>query len=610
MKRTDLTWAAILVLLIAASVYEMPHIMGALRGLRNRFIIDAEEHVTWVLPDRLVAVDPEAGDILRYHLKTVLSEDAPAELRRLVQKYPENQHLLSRLAEATVRSEPNQSEEALAMVDRLRTMDPNNAYYRYLRGWVLLRTPPGEEHPDEALHEFALGHDLPRLTLPYVRYKPRVDRLAEMAHLGQFDRPMIRPFYQYLHIAARIPLADIVRLASLRSPTDSTEHALDRAFQDAYRRQIDSMARIAERAMASACDVHSLQSAAELAKDVEETRLREVDLTETEAWQARLRLSQAIARDYRHWQWDSDGRRIERTFLSALSWAILVGSFLHTLYHRWRGASRTSLEPRAFSATGCGLAILVCLVAFLALYRAPQSRLFLPSLTDMLWLIVLLLWVFGACGLARVAGMTHPPQRRRWVIGFGLLVINGVVLLLIANSRFFWTRTFAGWSEHVDVFVAWLIFCLLLWLGAGRRALVFGRYHRMFAVGVVVLWAGFLLAFDLAAAAWRCESRVYAEPLSVCGPLPAATEETYNRVIRDAPPLRVGDAHPHPLPEYVEYMTPADFEALLARRRDEGHPITKFELRRLMDDSARDLHPILEKERELLNAATPSPPAS
>ena len=102
MKRTDLTWAAILVLLIAATVYEMPQIMGALRGLRNMFIIDAKGHVTWVLPDRLVALDPEAGDILRYHLNTRLSEDAPEALRALVQKYPENQHLLSRLAEATV----------------------------------------------------------------------------------------------------------------------------------------------------------------------------------------------------------------------------------------------------------------------------------------------------------------------------------------------------------------------------------------------------------------------------------------------------------------------------------------------------------------------------
>ncbi|HNY80226.1 MAG: hypothetical protein RBS72_11595 [Sedimentisphaerales bacterium] len=313
MKRTDLTWAAILVLLIAATVYEMPQIMGALRGLRNMFIIDAKGHVTWVLPDRLVALDPEAGDILRYHLNTRLSEDAPEALRALVQKYPENQHLLSRLAEATVWSEPNQSEETLAMVDRLRTMDPNNAYYRYLRGWVLLTTPPGEEHPDEALQEFALGHDLPRLTLPYVQYKSRVDRLAEMAHLGQFDRPIIRPFYRDMPVGTTtLSYSEIVRIASLRSPTDSTEHALDRAFQDAYRRQIDSMARIAERAMASACDVDSLQSAAELAKDVEQTRLRRLDLTEAEAWQARLRLSQAIACDYEHRPWDSDGRRIEK----------------------------------------------------------------------------------------------------------------------------------------------------------------------------------------------------------------------------------------------------------------------------------------------------------
>ncbi len=608
MKRTDLTWAAILVLLIAATIYEMPHIIGALRGLRNMFIIDAKEHVTWVLPDRLVAADPEAGDILRYHLKTGFSDDAPDELGRLVEKYPENQHFLSRLAEMTARSERGQSEEALAMVDRLQTMDPNNAYYRYLRGWVLLRTPRGEEHPDEALQEFALGHGLPRLTLPYVQYKSRVDRLAEMAHLRQFDRPMIRPFYQYLHmVTARIPLADIVRLASLRSPTDSTEHALDRAFQDAHRRQIDSMARIAERAMASTCDVDSLQSAAELAKDVEETRLRELDLTETEAWQARLRLSQAIACDYEHRPWDSDGRRIEKIFLSVLSWVILIWTCFHSLYPRWRGTSRVSLEPKAFSAIGSGLAILVCLLAFLTFYRAPQSRLFMPSLTDMLWFIVLLLWVFGGRGLARVAGMTHPPQRRRWVIGFGLLAISGAVLLLIANSGFLWTRTFAGWSEHVGVFVAWLIFCLLLWIGAGRRALVFGRYHRMFAVMVVVLWAGFLLAFDLAGAAWRCESRIHAESLSVYSPLPAATEQTYNRVIRDAPPLRYRGSDPDALPEYVRYMTPADFEAFLARRRAEGRPLSRSQIDDLTNRSARDLRPIIEKALDSSDTAAPAP---
>lgn len=658
MKRTDLTWAAILVLLIAASAYEAPSVVGSLRDKFNRL---SNRNTEGVVPDEVAAEDPEAAAVLRYHLDWTYSETIEADLAALVKKYPENAYLLSEYAVAMAR---HPLAEVLPLVDRLQNMDPNNAYYQYVRGYVLLAAEPPEvdfqslgdrlrdmdpndpfyqrfkrriqqmneqglanvpppldwlddmdpndahyqllcdyllwltdgryKRVPEALHAFARGHDLPRLTLPYVTYKSRVDLLARKAQLSRFHRRTTWRFTWKLNATVG---------------TTINQWSTDR---EQRRDLIDSTARIADRLMENAWDMDSLCNGADLARHIEETRLKEFDLTETEAWQARLRLSQAIATDDFSWSWERDCPVTRVSFLTIaptlmfMCIAICTLTFLRLI----QAVSPRSRSERSAHAVWAGLCALIAVLVFLAFYQVSEGRSFLANMVDSIWTLIAIGWFGYAEGLSRVAGVNQSPQRRRWIIGFGLLVVNGLVLLLIGNSRFLWDRSLVGWSDRLAVFGVWLLFCLLLWFATSRRQLAFARFHHMFAVTVVVSWAGFLLICDVAKNRGHYERRAHAEPLSVCGPLPAATEQTYNRVIRDAPWPRYADTYPYALPEYVEYLTPADFEALLARRRDEGHPMTKFELRRLMDDSARDLRPIIEKERELLNAATPSPPAS
>ena len=474
--------------------------------------------------------------------------------------------------------------------DRVDDMDPNDTYYQHLIDFLLVEAIGDDERVTEALQTFARGNDLPRLTLPYLEYKSRVDRLARKAHIGRF----------HLHRTWRfIRVLDI----TFEMTTDRWSNDRERC-----RDLIDSTARIADRLMENAWNMDSRRDAADLVRRLEGIRLRKLDLTETEAWQARLRLSRAIAIDDSPISWEMYFPTSDVSSLSIIALIMLlciplgIQISLMVTY----SALPDSPSEKSGHAVWAGLCILAAALVLLVSHQAYGGRSFLAG-TGAMWFAIAFGWLWHAEGLGRVAGADQLRQRRRWIIGFGLLVVNGLALLLIGNSRFFWDRSLAGWSDHLGIFGVWLLFCLLLWFAANRSQLAFGRFHRMFVVMVVVSWAGFLLICDVSKNRWHDEDRAYAEPLSVCGPLPAPTEETYNRVIRDAP-RTYGNADPHPLPEYVEYMTPADFEALLAKRRDEGHPVTKLQLRRLMDDSARDLRPIIEKAMEASDAATPSAP--
>lgn len=652
MKRTDLTWLAILALLVAATVYEMPSVVGR---LRDEFKTFSNRNTERVVPEEVAAEDPEAAAILRYRLEGTYSETMEADLAALVKKYPENAYLLSEYALA-MRRPP--LDDVLPLVDRLQNMDPNNAYYQYLRGYALLAAespkadfqsledrlrnidpnsayyqrlkrhaqgraerlsgPAGDRVEDmdpnsvyyrylidfllleavgddervtEALRTFARGHDLPRLTLPYVKYKSRVDRLARKAQLSRF----------HLHTTWRfIWVLDV----TFRTTTDRWSNDPERS-----RELIDSTARIADRLMENAWDMDSRRDGADLVRDLEGTRLRKLDLAETDAWQARLRLSRAIATDEISRRWAMYFPVTNVSSLSIVSLIMLLciplGVQRSAISMYW--ALPDSPSEKSGHAVWGGLCILAAALVLLVFHQAYGGRSFL-SVTDIIWFAIAIGWLWHAEGLGRVAGMKQSPPQRRWIIGFGLLVVNGLVLLLIGNGGLLWNGRLTGWSDHLGVFGVWLVFCLLLWFAASGGELAFGRFQRMFVVMVVVSWAGFLLVCDVSKNRWHYERRAYAEPLSVCGPLPTATEQTYNRVIRDAPPPGARDADPYALPEYVEYMTPADFEALLARRRDEGHPVTKVQLRRLMDYSARDLRPIIEKALEAFDAASASAP--
>jgi len=81
---------------------------------------------------------PRGRGILRYAIKQDIGYAGRRDLQVLTAEYPQNQFFLAELTEELAQSKNANLQETLAVVDRLLAIDPNNAHYRYLRGWVLL----------------------------------------------------------------------------------------------------------------------------------------------------------------------------------------------------------------------------------------------------------------------------------------------------------------------------------------------------------------------------------------------------------------------------------------------------------------------------------------
>ena len=584
MRRSTWAWMALLALCLGTTAYEIPNIVISVRQCAWLFV-DAEEHFGFFVSQRLAAQDPEASDVLRHALSGQHSEPAQDEIEALLGKYPDNEFLMTSLAAARVSRGRGDYRDVQPIIERLQAFDPNNAYYAYLQGWALLRTSGGARRLPEALQAFARGHGRTQFHAPYQKYKATVDLLAEKAVLGEFDRPWIWPFYQSLD--------DIVSKAARWEGIDS----------NSYRDLIGSATRLADRAMDNAYDIDSLSNATDLVRETEQTRLKELDLSQAEAWRARLRLSQAIATEELRRSWSDDNVLADATWMCMTPWFILFVIALGLLVRRGRPAkkaAKTGLAP----AISEGLMILIAIGVFLVTYRMRSAGFWSQMLAGLPWFLIAMSWFDYASDLAQ-AGCAGPIAIRRLHanLAVGLLALNGVLLLLVSNTAFLWTRSLAGWSQHLAVFATWLALCLLLWRAMGQDGAVLGRISRHVGLAAIVCWVGFLLACDLTGTVWHYQSRAYAQPLSVCGPLPVATQETYERVIRDGGPPSYRRDDPSALPEHIHYFAPEDLETFLTRRQAGGHPLAKQQLQDLLAQSARDIRPII---RAALDSYTPS----
>ena len=186
MRAWTKVWIAVAAVCIAATIYEIPN---TVRIARFCWLIKTDRHtpsgdpnVQVIVPDQLVATDPEAGDMLRYCLTySSFSYKNPnlEELVTLVEKWPQNEFFLSQLAEELTGEGVVDPQAALVLVDKLLTLNPENAHYRYLRGWIFLTDPNRPNRLQEALEHFELGHNLPEFYQPYNKYKQRMDRLRK-----------------------------------------------------------------------------------------------------------------------------------------------------------------------------------------------------------------------------------------------------------------------------------------------------------------------------------------------------------------------------------------------------------------------------------------------
>lgn len=505
MSRGTILWIAVLALCVVGTICEAPNAVLSLRALGHCFV-SPEAAPERAVPDKLRETDPEAGDILRYTLAYDYNRDDPnlQALKSLTAKYPDNQYLLSRLADESTWPDGVRDEDVLPIVDRLRQMDPNNAHYLYLKGWVILKASRQANHAQEATKLFDEGHRLSEFRLPYNLYKPRVDRLAEEAVLDEFHRPGGQIFYKFIgNHTYEFQDGTVVDKQSLREFITSTSRMADRVIKNAN-------------------DMRSLGAGAELMRKIEKARLRYLHLSEPEAEQARLRLNHATALLRVSERW-ADSVWLTQPLLAAET-AGLMAAFLpifiltnRSKHKRPQTGQTWEKHEAPGDSYAYSFALLLALVTFIVLYKwLPNS----PAVVywgGLPWMMVLISLVCYP-KIPIHADALNPRQLRRT---YGLFWLNGSLLLLIANTTFFWSRDFTGWPRSLGVLSVWLVFCLLLWYLASHSQPMLGRVSYVTAATVIFAWAIALLALDISGSRWHYESRAYAEPLAAYGPLPA-----------------------------------------------------------------------------------------
>jgi len=505
-----IVWIALIILLVGGIVYEAPNVAINLRYHRNLFA-PVPDNVDRAVSDKLIASDREAGEILRYALKRGASYAGRRDAKVLATEYPQSEFFLAEWVEKLASVERPDLQETLAVVDKLLALEPENAHYRYLKGWVLLKVTGNQERLAEALEQFELGNRLAYFCLPYRRYKERVERIAERAVLGQYSRPRIEAFYP-----------DLGRIIAPGSRWENVD-------EDLRRRLIAAGWTIAARVIRGAYDVESLYSGGAMMEQVEEARLRE--LPPSGPWEDRARKwpEQAHALDNLRWNW---GQRLwvaSSHEESILPWLIPVFAFVSLLRVRSRLAlPQAANAAKTPSASAMASVILASLVVFMIACKWNLATGSGIIWTHLAWFLSLFSWCVYPQAIGSGDGAKDAGSRsiRSWPgTAYALLWFDGAILISICNSSFFRTGDFSGWSPWIAILGIWSAFWTLLWISRRDRQPVFGRVPYQVAVTLAFCAALLLLLFDVFGGCWHWESRAYAEPLSHCRSLPPLVKE-------------------------------------------------------------------------------------
>jgi hypothetical protein len=581
-------WLAILAVWLGATVVEVSDAELVWRHMKYLLVGGHKEGVEPTVPDELVAMDPEAGDVLSYGLKYARKYQDPEELAALVEKYPKNEFFLARLAERLAEIPVVDRRAPLAVVDRLLSMDPNNAHYRYLRGWALLTRPEGWGREQEALSQLEMGHRLPQFRLPYDKYRQRIDRLYEQAGFAPWDRSNFRPFYggfgEFFRRSHR-PYEGLDR--------DTFDH-LSQAYVQMACRLVDN-----------ASDTDLFLSGTGLLRVTERARLSKLDLPEAEARAARLHLGQAVALNRLCSRWS------DAEFDTFFSVAVMIFPFGLILAHvlnqpigwlvcliaaRRRPACQRSLSVRGYTffVVGMGGLLSLMMPMLYGEFIAERWGLGRPfAILTLLCLFASMLSLLGISSDVRPVEEVSARWARRWSATVcGLLWLAGFGFYAAWHSGAFGTTHAIHWERSAPPLVAWSAYWLLVWSVATYLPHVFRRIPHNRLVVPVILWAAMLLAVPIVAAEWRHADRLHADLRLVRGPLPPATQDTYERMIlADNPNANTKD--PDVLPDDIGYATPQDLAKFLAGRRAEGRPLSEERLRSLLERCGRDSRSVI-----------------
>ena len=591
-------WIAVAVVCVGLTVYELPNISRVGRFSWSMWIWSSKStpsgklSVPAILTDRLIATDPEAGDMLRYCLEYSWEDPNLEALASLAERWPQNEFFLSQLAEELTGDTLFDSKAALVLIDRLLTLNPDNAHYRYLRGGILLTDPNCSDRPQAALEQFELGHRLPQFYLPYSKYKARLDRLSEKVTIIRFlERLRIESFYTGL---AR----------QLFRPGRFRERLDEATFHDLSA----SAVRIGDRIIENAHDPETLRIGATLLGSGEGIRLKYLDLPEAEAHQSRLRAARGLALMDIYRQLFGSGMNMFPNVVfmvmvpAILFWTLMffllgiVMDFIQACSRRSKPRAKPPVRKftKAYRLIDIGLFfILVLLVVLEFLKKRPEGELPL-----FLLFTTALLTSLGAMGLSDYLPVAHLRRFRLWVATLcGSLWFKGAVFWTAGSLSMAMPDHLGDWLPYIGILLIWSVLCVLIWTEAVYRPGVF-KAKRWNGVALMTYWIFILMIFYVFGLASIPMERLVTNALAQYHPLPQATQETYNRfILGQKHDQTASKSDPHPdIPGRIEYSAPNDLKAFIAERKVSGKSIPDYQLYELLLNCNRDLRNILLDE--------------
>ena len=466
-------WIAVVAACIAATVYEIPNgrlvwrSVSMARRMKAKPVNKAATHS--LLTDEIAATDPEAADILRYCLADANDE----ELANLAAKYPDNEFLQAQLAYKLTDVNLVDPRAVGLLVDRLIALSPDNAHYRYIKGWVLLKLHRNTVSELEALEQFKQGNDLPEFTLPYSKYKQRVDRLSDRAGIGLLDRRRAVPgetgWYWDLGIF----------LQRSRGTYPALSH-------DSFRSISAEVSKVADRVIDRARTYGSLEAGCLLLLWTEGTRLRELDLSGEQTQQVRFRLARAMQINDNVLQRCSDemfaaviGLMTIALVVALLTVVLLPGSFplvwlflviVNGLRGRAEDISLGIKSPILFAIGLLGFFGLCALYGILAKILPERwlTGLAFVGTATIMWICLVLLARIRPVDRTRFEHSRRSARRfckPLWLLG---VIADAVACFFVLAEP-----GAAEWLIFAAVLIGWSVFCVIAWALATFRHHIF-----------------------------------------------------------------------------------------------------------------------------------------
>lgn len=459
-------WIVIAAVCIGLSVYETPKVLFIWRHMRR--LVNAEDifkddtDAKPALKEEIMSSDPEAFDILRF----CITDPNDEELAVLAARYPQNEFFLAQLVDKTlIDANLVDSRAVLALTDRLIELNPENAHYRYLKGWAILNRPGESGREQDALEQFKVGNNLTDFSLPYDKYKARVDRLS--------DKVGFRPMKRQITLPSETGFYSDMGVFIPRSR--GTYPKLD---EGSFRSISAELSKAASRLIDYARTYGNLQSGWMLLQSVERVRLRELHLSEAEAQQVRFRLSQAMEISEVLGQYYLEMLNVRVDLLSSAAVLSVFTLFIPLIplplvwlfviiVNRIRcRAQQTSVGIKAYILFFIGLCGMFCLLVSVTILNKRLPGRFLGGLVSIgtVVLVWILLWL-----LTRIRPVIHSRFRhaRMWAaVICGIIWVIGAIVLVLVNCV--WTKSLTDVTEWLEflggVLLIWFVFCVIIWV--------------------------------------------------------------------------------------------------------------------------------------------------